>query len=90
MPNVLRQNQDTTQDGALIIEGSPNVFVNGKGVVRIGDHIQPHNHGKNTVYSYMITGSSTIFANGKAICRNGDLATNGDVGIGGATNCIAG
>ena len=46
MPGILRQNQDTTVDGALIIEGSSNVFINGKGAVRIGDHIQPHNHGK--------------------------------------------
>ena len=90
MPGILRQNQDKTVDNALIIEGSSNVFINGKGAVRIGDHIQPHNHGKTTVYSYMITGSSTVFVNGIAVFRSGDQATNGDIAGSGSPNCIAG
>jgi uncharacterized Zn-binding protein involved in type VI secretion len=90
MPGILRQNLDKTVDNALIIEGSPNVFINGHGAVRVGDNIQPHQHGKTTVYSYMITGSSTVFVNGKSVCRSGDQATNGDVAGSGSPNCIAG
>lgn len=90
MPGILRKNLDVTVDGALIIGGSPTVFVNGHGAVRIGDAIQPHHHGRSTVYSVMLTGSPTVFVNGIAVCRGGDLATNGDVAGPGSLNTIAG
>lgn len=94
MPNILRKDTDTTQDGALIIGGSANVLVNGKGVVRIGDAVQNHNHGITPITGMvMVTGSSKVFVNGIAVCRVGDLAQAGavvDSTIGGSPDTKAG
>jgi uncharacterized Zn-binding protein involved in type VI secretion len=84
MTAILRKNLDYA--GGLIITGSNDVFVNGAGIVRVGDTVAPHGHGT----SYMINGSSTVFVNGLAVCRVGDVASCGHTGTGGSSNIFAG
>lgn len=61
MPAVARVGDAVT--GGVIIEGSPDVFVNGKAIARQGDR---------TTTGYIIGGSSTVFANGIPVARVGD------------------
>lgn len=74
MPGIARANQDSA--GGLVIEGSPNVFVENKPVVRVGDHIQGHGDSPHD-NPVMAQGSPNIFVNGIAVCRAGDLASCG-------------
>lgn len=55
-------------------EASDNVFVNQKGVVRMGDNVEAHSAaGSCASHAPPLTeGSSSVFANGKAIGRIGD------------------
>jgi uncharacterized Zn-binding protein involved in type VI secretion len=68
------------------IECSENVFVNGRGVVRVGDAFQPHCKHSRIVSK----GSSSVFVNGKAVCRIGDLLSCGDKVCEGSENVFAG
>ena len=53
---------------------SPNVFVNGTGVVRIGDAVAVHTHvGCGTESPGLSSCSGTVFINGKGAGRNGDV-----------------
>lgn len=71
--------------------GSPNVFVNGIAVVRVGDHYPTHScppyppHDGNAS-----VGSSTVFVNGKALHRNGDAISCGDTATNGSPNVFVG
>ncbi len=86
MPGVLRRESDVT--GGKNTVGSPNVFVNDKAAVRIGDAIEPHGRGshRNPVMS---TGSNTVFVNNIPLCREGDSANCGHKGAPGSSNVIA-
>ena len=84
---VLRANVD--QAGGLIIEGSPDVQVNGKPVVRVGDKVSPHGPGAHNSPK-MIEGSTTVFCNGKPVCRNGDKASCGHTASSGSGNVYVG
>jgi uncharacterized Zn-binding protein involved in type VI secretion len=68
------------------VECSGNVFVNRKGVVRVGDAFQPHCGHSRVVAK----GSSTVYVNGKQVCRIGDLLSCGDSVCGGSGNVFAG
>lgn len=71
-------------------EGSPNVFINGFGVVRQDDKVAPHPRaGCSTDESVLTTFSSTVRANGKWIGRIGDEYTSDNVIISGSTNVFA-
>lgn len=55
--------------------GSPNVFINGKKVVRVGDlydshtrQVEPH----DSHSGYVASSSSTVFVNGIPVARTGD------------------
>jgi uncharacterized Zn-binding protein involved in type VI secretion len=72
---VLRATQDLC--GGEILTGSPNVFINGFPVVRVGDLVGAWDHQGEGV---MATGSSYFFVNGLPVCRVGDTSTNGGVG----------
>lgn len=67
-------------------EASSNVFVNGKGVVRVGDHWAVH----GTHDGVQATGSSSVFVNGKAVARIGDAISCGDFVAEGSSNVFAG
>jgi len=86
MPGVTRKTIDFA--GGALKEGSPNVFVNGKEAVRVGDEVTPHGDSPHNS-AVMSEGSSTVFVNGIALCRAGDAASCGD-NASGSDNVFAG
>ena len=74
MPGIARK--DTDAAGGTDIVGSPDVFVENKPAVRIGDAVQGHGPGTHGG-PVMATGSGTVFVNGIAVCREGDVANCG-------------
>ncbi len=77
---ILRENVD--QASTLIVQGSPNVFVDGSGAVRVGD--------KEANNAVLVQGSSTVFVNGIAVSRNGDLDNFSIGGNPGSSDVFAG
>jgi uncharacterized Zn-binding protein involved in type VI secretion len=69
---------------------SSDVFVNSKGVHRVGDHWIPHKCNKKTHDSTLASGSSTVFVNGKAVGRIGDDVACGSVIAQGSPNVFSG
>lgn len=67
--------------GGQILAGSPNVFVNGLPVARIGDGVQGHGLGEHAGPT-MMAGSPNVFVNGIALCREGDSASCGHTASG--------
>lgn len=71
------------------IEGSRNVFVNGKPMMRVGDAYSPHgcptcgapSHGRK-----LVSGSSSVYINGKPAARIGDLIDCGGEAATGSRN----
>jgi uncharacterized Zn-binding protein involved in type VI secretion len=87
MPGAVRQKIDNA--GGALLQGSPNVFVNGFPLVRKGDRVSPHGKGKHS-NPVMEQGSSTVFCNGKKVCRKGDLATCGHKASGSSNVFVGG
>lgn len=96
MPAVARLGDTDTGHGCWpprpSAAGSPNVFVNGRAVVRQDDAWQPHTcpsipetHGGS-----LSGGSSKVFVNGKPIGRIGDSISCGSVVAEGSGNVFAG
>lgn len=83
MPGIARD-AGTDVAGGADIQGSPDVFVENKPVVRIGDAIAGHGRGPHAA-PVMATGSGTVFANNIAVCREGDVATCGHPTSGSST-----
>jgi len=75
--------------GGKLIEGSSNVFVNGKSLVRKGDRVQSHGRANHS-NSRMIQGSSNVFCNGKPVCRKGHKASCGHQATGSSNVFIGG
>lgn len=72
-------------------ECSPDVFVNGIGLVREGDRVAPHPFvGCGPDESVLTTFSSTVYANGKRAGRKGDQYTPDNTIITGSTNTFIG
>jgi uncharacterized Zn-binding protein involved in type VI secretion len=69
-----RKGLDTA--GGVLIQGSPNVFVNGAASVRIGDAVAGHGNSPHSS-PRMVTGSSSVFINKISACRRGDRASCG-------------
>jgi uncharacterized Zn-binding protein involved in type VI secretion len=68
------------------VECSGNVFVNGRGVVRVGDAFRSH-----CLHSRVVArGSSTVYVNGRQVCRVGDPLSCGDKVCEGSDNVFAG
>lgn len=60
--------------------GSANVFINGIGVVRLGDPWETHCcPGGGCHGAVQETGSATVFANGLPVARTGDNVSCGSV-----------
>lgn len=81
-------------DGSTVTDvGSENVFVNGKGVVRLGDLQHVHNLlvGTSCVPHVLAlsSSSSTVFVNGKGAGRKGD-AYGGEIITSGSENVFFG
>jgi uncharacterized Zn-binding protein involved in type VI secretion len=61
--------------GGSVIEGSPNVYVNGKAIARLGDAASCSLHGLTQISS----ASSTTTANGLPVARLGDSCACGAI-----------
>ena len=59
-------------------QGSPNVFINGIPVHRVGDSWPIHKCKKKKHASVQAQGSPNVFANGVAVCLIGDSLSCGD------------
>lgn len=86
MPGIARKGIDSA--GGLAVGGSNTVFVNGAGVVRLGDAIAPHGDGAHA-NATMVQASSSVYADGIRVCRAGDLASCGHA-ISGSSDVEAG
>lgn len=69
---------------------STDVFVNGIGAVRVGDHWAVHCDSNGCHDGVQATGSSTVFVNGLAVARIGDSISCGDTVAIGSTDVFAG
>lgn len=94
MPSVIRVGDNCTGHGAFpprpASSGSPNVFINGRPVVRVGDSYAVHCDPSPSCHGGKAsTGSATVFANGIPICRNGDSVSCGSKQANGSENVFA-
>jgi uncharacterized Zn-binding protein involved in type VI secretion len=66
---------------------SSNVFINGRGAHRIGDHWVMHCDPLPSCHDgSAATGSSSVFVNGRALCRVGDQVSCGSAMASGSPN----
>lgn len=72
----------------LCIQGSMNVFINGRPAHRYGDGWNQHTC-VTTHAGVMASGSSNVFVNGRALARVGDLISCGSVAATGSHNVFA-
>ena len=97
MPAASSHPSATTGHGAHVPNvttgGSPNVFINGKPALRVGDatavHIKPGNSPAPHA-SAISVGSSTVFINGQPAARIGDSIACGDAVAEGSSNVFIG
>tara|TARA_A100001201_G_scaffold6597_1_gene10866 strand:- start:629 stop:892 length:264 start_codon:yes stop_codon:yes gene_type:complete len=87
MPGIARNGTDIA--GGVAIQGSTNVNVNGKGVVRLGDRVASHGLPPHTPTPPMTSSSSTVKVNSIGVVRAGDSASCGHT-ISGSANVNAG
>lgn len=58
-------------------QASQDVFVNGRGSHRLGDHWQSHCCSGSCHDAFAAQGSPDVFVNGKSMCRIGDMVSCG-------------
>ena len=87
MPGIARNGQDVA--GGVAIEGSSNVNVNSKGVVRLGDKVASHGLPPHSPTPPMVTSSTSVKVNGFGVVKAGDSASCGHT-ISGSSNVNAG
>lgn len=94
MPAVTRLGDTCTGHGCYPSrandQASGNVFVNGIGAHRQGDHWVTHCCGPACHDSALSAGSSTVYVNGKQLCRIGDPVACGGASSVGSGNVFAG
>lgn len=94
MPAISRLGDECTGHGCfpprVNDEASNNVFVNGIGVHREGDHWVVHTCGDKSHDGIASKGSSTVFVNGKPAMRVGDLISCGSAVAEGSSNVFIG
>lgn len=94
MPAVTRLGDTCTGHGCFPPRAndsaSGDVFVNGIGAHREGDHWVTHCCGIPCHDSSLAAGSSTVFVNGKQLCRIGDPVACGSASAVGSENVFAG
>ena len=71
-------------------EASEDVFINGIGAHRVGDHWVTHCCGPACHDSVMETGSSSVFINGRAAARIGDMVACGSASAQGSPSVFFG
>ena len=72
------------------LEASSNVFVNGKGIHRVGDSWEIHCDSTSCHDGVEASGSSSVFINGRALARIGDSISCGDIIAEGSPNVFSG
>ena len=87
MPGISRNGQDVA--GGVAIQGSSNVNVNSKGVVRLGDKVASHGIAPHSPTPPMTSSSSTVKVKSIGVVRAGDSASCGHT-ISGSNNVNAG
>lgn len=94
MPAVARAGDSCTGHGNFPPrandQGSSNVFVNGIGAHRQGDHWPAHCSGDSCHESSTSGGSGSVFCNGKPLARIGDAISCGSVIAEGSKNVFSG
>lgn len=71
-------------------EGSPDVYVNGIKVHRVGDHWMTHSCPPSSHDGTLADGSTSVFVNGHGIARIGDHVSCGSFVAQGSGNVFAG
>lgn len=71
-------------------EASDNVFINGIGAHRLGDHWVTHCCGPSCHDGVAAAGSSTVFINNKAAVRIGDMVSCGSASAQGSPSVFFG
>ncbi|QSM00880.1 PAAR domain containing protein [Yersinia phage YerA41] len=94
MPGVVRLGDTCSGHGAFpsraVDQGSPNVNINGKPAVRVGDHWVTHCDPKPSCHdSVGASGSPTVFVNGKPLMRVGDAIACGSTAATGSSDVNA-
>lgn len=95
MPAATRLNDNCTGHDACppvpLVEGSPNVFINGRPAGRVGDHYASHGCVTHPGHQDVIAaGSGTVFINGKPAARVGDAVSIGGSVQAGSGNVFIG
>jgi len=95
MPAATRLNDNCTGHDSCpsvpLVEGSPNVIVNGQPAGRLGDHYASHGCVVHPGHQDVITtGSSKVIINGKPAARIGDAVSIGGAVQDGSGNVIFG
>ncbi len=72
MPGIVRKTDDSA--GGPLLGGSPNVFVNGKSAVRVGDSVADHGLSPHTTAT-MAGSSPNVFVNNIKVSREADAAS---------------
>ena len=81
--------KDVDSAGGIAIEGSGNVKVNGKGVVRLGHKVASHGLSPHAPTPPMVESSESVKVNGIGVVRATDKASCGHA-ITGSNNVNAG
>ena len=93
MPAIVRLGDESTGHGCFPARpndtASTDVFINGRGVHRVGDHWITHCCGPSCHDGNEATGSPNVFVNGKAVARIGDTISCGDFDATGSPNVFA-
>lgn len=95
MPAATRLNDNSTGHDACppvpLVEGSPNVIINGRPAGRLGDHYASHGCVIHPSHQDVIaTGSSKVVINGRPAARVGDAVSIGGAVQNGSGNVIIG
>lgn len=95
MPQATRLNDNCTGHDLCpprpLVEGSPNVYTNGRRQGRVGDSYTVHSCPEHTPHTGVIaSGSKTVFVNGKQAGRIGDPVSCGSAVGEGSPNVFIG
>ena len=95
MPAATRLNDNCTGHDACppvpLVEGSPNVYTNGRPAGRVGDHYTTHGCVTHRGHAdVIVAGSAKVEINGKPAARVGDAVSIGGAVQDGSSNVIIG
>ena len=89
MPAATRLNDNCPP--VPLVEGSPNVYTNGRSAGRVGDHYTTHGCVTHPGHAdVIVAGSAKVEINGKPAARVGDAVSIGGAGQDGSSNVIIG